>query len=423
VLDRGESPGAEGPLTPPLRRMSGGATVRSFARFVSEPAERRPAVTRLTLAIVATLLLLALILAGGARGFRAAVGWLHSQPESVCRFRDIQLEPSPPPWIKSGRGGLLERVLTESGSPEHLPVLDLDLGEIEKAFKLHSPWVERVERVERAYPNRLTVRLRYREPVGEARWENHLPVLVDREAVILPLDDLDRKAAGPLILITPVEPPLDARPGRFWGIGESSGELARPEPKVAAAARLAAFFKERQNLPGAVPPEWRIVGIHVDFKPGLVAEAANKTLIFWGEPPGRERPGDATPEQKWVLLREWFGNPANPTVEHPDFLEFTRHRVKRHLEGRPSTWESEPSGESVRRRQLAQNSREDEPARCPVNCGSGSVRAGRHAGRIRFLVKRLPRPRENPLTTTPTTPTLSGLGRTGSWEIDWDPFG
>jgi hypothetical protein len=296
------------------------------------------AVPRVTLAVIVSLLILVLLLLGGARARQATLSWLSGQPEYVCNFREITLEPSPPPWIKSGRDGLLERVLSESKAPEWLPVLDLDLSGIERAFKLHSPWVERVERVERAYPNLLVVRLRYREPVAEAQWPGNRPprIVVDREGVILPVDDLDWLAAGPLIWIMKVKPPADPLPGRFWGVGEASGELAQPDPKVAAAAQLAAFFKARQRQGHAIPPDWRIVAIDTDQAPALWTLTANETLIFWGDPPGCEPPGELTADQKWTLFREWVQNPASAPVKYPDFLEFAKRRVRRHSDGRPT---------------------------------------------------------------------------------------
>lgn len=306
---------------------------RPFSRLVASPATRRPAIARLLMAAVAGVALLLGLVALSKRTALAVAAWLYSQPDYYQAFRAIELDPPSPPWIKSGRQGLLDQVRAQSGQPEWIPVLSLDLTELERAFKLHSPWVARVERIERAYPNHLRVRLRYREPVGETLWLHRTdlkPIVVDGDGVILPLDDLERSAAGQLIGIVAERPPADPQPGRFWDTIEPQGGLTQPDTKIAAAARLAAFFKDRQTQAATRSPLLSIVQINPGYARGLVAVAADKTEIVWGDPPGSEPPGELSADSKWTLLRHWFETPGQRPVAYPDYLEFSDRRLRRH---------------------------------------------------------------------------------------------
>jgi hypothetical protein len=277
------------------------------------PAARRLALSRLLLA------------------YQALRSWLHAQTSFKVEFSAIELDPPPPPWIKSGRVGLLERVRSQSGQPETFSLLDLDMEELKRAFALHSPWVKRVTRIERspAGGKRSAVRvsLDYREPVAAAQplAKNLRPIVVDEDGAVLPAEDLDLAAAGRLIVI------LALAPDRYWGGPDASEELLEPDPRVLRAARLAGFLKRHQNrksaLTGALPA-WSIVAIDPTYLPGLVAQTHDSTQVVWGEPPGAEDPGSPTAEQKWNFLSDWYERGSPPQVKWPDFLVFTRRGVQ-----------------------------------------------------------------------------------------------
>jgi len=333
-MDHGESTRI-GPSEPAQREPAAAtANVRPFARLVRARTGRRPALSRLAMALVLVLSLATMLVFGLARVSHSVLAWLHGQPEYQQAWREIELAPAPPRWIKSGRAGLLERVRTQAGEPEWVSVLDLDLARIERDFKLHSPWVAGVDRVERTYPNRLVVRLRYREPVALVRRPDRDAIIIDKDAVILPAIDLERAFTGPLIAITSdkprVNPPVNPRAGLVY----STGEQSQPDPDIAAAAKLAAFLKSHQAQPGSLPPRLRITVINPYYSGGLIAQTDDETLIVWGDAPGDEAPGSLTADEKWDLVRELFTTKGSTRVKYPDYLEFSQKRLRpRHREG------------------------------------------------------------------------------------------
>jgi hypothetical protein len=301
------------------------------------PAPRRPALTRLGLAAALAVAATGLLGLGGARAVRCLVDWLHRRPEYQLPFRQIVLDPPPPPWIRSGRTGLLVRVGAQARWPESLPVQDLDLRDLARDFRNHCPWVARLRHprgIERSYPNHLVVHLDYREPVAEVRFGSSSFVL-DADAVILPADDLDRDVTGPLIQLDGLDPPSDGRPGRYW---ETSADApARPDPRAAAAARLAAFLKARARLegPGGSPLS-HPVAINYDEDLGLLwlrsklwVRGKDRIWVYWGEAPDAEAPGRPTAAEKWTLLRDWVRRHDPSGVANPesDYLDFARGGV------------------------------------------------------------------------------------------------
>lgn len=298
------------------------------SRWATGTAPRRPALTRLVLAAVLAVVAVGLLGLGGSRAVRFLIDRLHRLPEYQLPFREIVLDPPPPPWIQSGRLGLLERVRVQAHWPELLPVLNLDLEDLARDFRNHSAWVARVRRprgIERSYPNRLVVRLDYREPVAEVRCGPSAFVL-DGDAVILPADDLDRDAAGPLVRLHGLDPPFDGRPGQYWG--SAADGLAEPDPRAAAASRLAAFLKAktRREAPGRLP--FRPIAIrHRDPDGSLCVLGEASTWVCWGEAPGAEVPGRPTAAEKWEMLRAWARLHGPADVVDPDFLDFTRDGV------------------------------------------------------------------------------------------------
>jgi hypothetical protein len=281
--------------------------------------------------------LLALLVTGGARALRSTVQWLHAQPSYQIAFSDIALNPAPPPWIKSGQKGLLEHVRVQAGQPKSLAVLDVDLTKLERAFALHSPWVKAVAQVRRTYPRpgqpSLSVQLEYRWPVAEARISERQSIVIDEDGIVLPTDDIDRSAAGPLISLQ------GFASNRFWGALGADDDLSAPDSRVVAAAKLSGFFKRRQHsLPAGMASTGKsVIAIISGDARGLFAVTADKTYILWGDPPDSERPGDLSADQKWVMLRSWVESQGKEQIEHPDYLDFTRHGVRHnHMKGQAS---------------------------------------------------------------------------------------
>jgi hypothetical protein len=306
--------------------VTGPAPSRRFARLVASPAVRRLAVNRVGLAVVASIAILGLVVAAGTLARRSASEFLQRQPEYQLAFKEIALEPPPPAWYRGGTEGFLKRVREEAREEESFSVLGVDLARLDRAFRLYA-WVEKVEQVTRSYPNRVVVRLAYREPVAVAHSGDQAAVVVDRDGVILPRGEIEWEAAGPLILIAGLPPPVDPRPGRFWKSGDAAKGTVQADERVLAAARLAAFLKSKQARPESSIPALRFMALHPEVKRQIFVECASMMMILWGDAPGEEPPGQLTAEARWTMLRDWVKeNPAR-VVEHPSYLHFTKTGV------------------------------------------------------------------------------------------------
>lgn len=302
-----------------------------FVRVVSGPAERPWAIGRIVIAAGVVLGFALLMLTGGARAIHSAVSWLNQRDAYLVDFSDVILEPAPPAWIKSGREGLLERVRERAGRPERISALDVDLKSLANDFRRESPWVLAVDRVDRAYPNRLTVHLAYRRPAALLRIGG-AEVILDRDGVVLPEDDLNRDAA-PLVNLLDVVPAdtdpstLEALPGKLFKIHDL--EPGKGDP-ISDAARLAGFFVDRDAVGTDAGAKLAVKAIHGRGRHYFV-ETTTATMILWGQAPGSESPGDPKAGEKWALLEKWVESHALAGIQVPAFLGFQgAHVVVRH---------------------------------------------------------------------------------------------
>ena len=94
--------------------------------------------------------------------------WLHGRQQYKVEFREIVLDPPAPAWYRWGSKGFLDRVRAAARSPRRMPALDLDLRKLVLTFQRYS-WVKQVGGARLTHPNRLVVRLTYREPVARLR--------------------------------------------------------------------------------------------------------------------------------------------------------------------------------------------------------------------------------------------------------------
>lgn len=265
------------------------------------------------------------LLAGGGTAAIAyalagsAAGWLHVQPEYQLPFDEIALDPEPPAYIKPGRLGLLRRVRRRANLPETLAVPALDLAELAGAFRKHSPWVLDVEQIDRSYPNRLVVKLKYREPVGLISPRGSAQILLDRHAIVLPADELDPAAAGPMLQLYGLDGPFDPKAG----IGLAAPDSPEEERAVAAAA-LAGFLRDRLLATGPLPNNRRIVAVNVRAGASKLYLWTDSGLwILWGPMPGDEPPGTPTAAEKWDQLRDWLvRNPNHSSQVQASVLFF-----------------------------------------------------------------------------------------------------
>ena len=301
-----------------------------FARVIDgQAAERRWAVGKIAVGAAVLLSAAVLMFTIGTKAIHSAVTWLHQRDAYTLDFREITLVPDPPPWIKSGREGLLERVRSRAGRPERISVLQIDLKELANAFRRESPWVLDVDRVTRAYPNHLEVHLAYRRPAAALR-VGAGTIILDREGVVLPEDDVNRSAAPTIDLLRVLPANLDpssleALPGKLFKA--QSADPDHPETAVVAdAARLAGFFVDRD----AAGPDARAkVGIKAIHRDGTryFVETTTVTMILWGQAPGAEHPGDPKADEKWEMLLNWVESHSLAGVRYPAYLEFKGGRA------------------------------------------------------------------------------------------------
>jgi hypothetical protein len=210
---------------------------------------------------------------------------LRRQQRYTIDFADIEC-PSPP---GQERGDFLDEVRYLAGCPDRLSLLDDNLAEhLHRSFARH-PWVEKVTQVETSLPRQVRVELLYRTPVLGVPWSNSDKALlpdrtVDREGILLP-----KRATGSGIPTLSsrhgIQPPAGPA-GTHWG-----------DPSVEAAARLAAVLYPHRD---------RVEVIELELRDGAwVLHTRFGDSVLWGQPPGRESPGEATTEQKVSRLLDY----------------------------------------------------------------------------------------------------------------------
>jgi hypothetical protein len=331
---------------------------RRFSGLSRPSGVRHIARARLIAAIVLGLTLIALLLAGGSRGLAGIRSWIHGQDVYLIGFDDIELSPDPPPWILSGTRGILESVRRAGHWNRPISLLDPEESEnLARSFALGSPWVEKVIRVEQKFPRRLIIQLRYREPVAYAEWSNPDDrFVIDGEATLLPLNDLDRNSVGPLPqIMTQYEKrpgqairdlprPYERKLGLPWkSPPEESERQDAPTNKrrgllspQLGAARMAAFLKTHRADDDKLSA--LVTRIFPDQGRGIYLSTTDQTMILWEDAPGDERPGSHDAETKWRYLQEWVARqgklyiPKGADGTPVDYLVFGRHSARRNSE-------------------------------------------------------------------------------------------
>jgi hypothetical protein len=270
-------------------------------RSIRRLAARRGWIIAVLVAVGSTLWL-------GSGWISRAGKWLAGQPQYSMEFSATTLEPEPPPYIKSGKLGILETIRRANALPQRLLLLNTPVEEIARAFALGSAWVKEVLSVQaQSFPPRLTVSLAYREPVAYLAGPRGSRAILDNDAVFLPTDDINLTHCPDLLQITGWSPTGVGRPSSRLPI-EDRGDH---EPLL-AACQLADFIRKKTALLSGASPRSRLINIqHGDklllayFEPGI--------WVLWGVPPGREAPGETRAEEKWLQLDDWMRSSAPTT--------------------------------------------------------------------------------------------------------------
>lgn len=287
------------------------------------PIARVRAAVAASLAVLIPMILLSL----GVPARLAA--WVHAQPGYAFDPDALTLDPAPPGWIKLGASGLVHRATSGDRAFEGSSALALDLRSVYRAFR-DLDWVERVERVERSYPNKLTIRLAFRRPVAFAEYalpaadgtkvDRRISYTVDGRGFILPSgEELDRRSLPELLQIAGLKPPANANAGNAWaeaGDEPLPGSPTDRSARAEAASRLAAFIMGKVQAEGwpssADGKPWRITQVNLVRLPSdrLHLLASDGRWILWGEAPGLETPGKPTADEKWRNLRDCIAGPC-----------------------------------------------------------------------------------------------------------------
>ena len=294
---------------------------------------RRLAPAKLAGSTAAALLALGLAWVVSSTIVRTMTDWVDARPEHRLAFAEIELVPRPPLWIRTGAAGILHSVRVESRREEHVSIPGLDLEEFRKDFR-RCPWVEDVPGVVRSY-GRLAVRLVYRKPVAVAAYDGELVLVIDKDGVILPPDDIDWIEKGtrfrirgidePLMTIRDVPRPASTVPGLPWKRADTPEALGDRDPMVVGAARLAAFFQGRPRVTpaGKAAPAFVAIWPDPESRRYFLKDGGDH-WVFWDSAPGAEPLGGPTAVEKWSMLLDWIDRHGPLTVGAPAYLRFER---------------------------------------------------------------------------------------------------
>ncbi len=284
----------------------------SRARSPRKPQPNRPDAPRPAVRRWLLPMLIVGVFAGGS-----VLAWRKLAPtlalDENYRVTPEKVEITPPPeWVRSD---VKSPALRDAGFDDRVSLLEPDLVErIARAFSLQ-PWVAEVVRVQKSYPARITVELRYRRPVCMVEVPGGL-YAVDIEGVVLPSQDFSPLEARDYprlsgITSTPLGPV-----GTAWG-----------DPRVVGGARIGA----------ALLPHWKGLGlariVPLDGAGGSSLEAIeyeihsrSGTRLVWGHAPGVDQPhGEPTADDKLNVLLAYVdqhGPLDGPTA--PPLLDLRR---------------------------------------------------------------------------------------------------
>ncbi len=221
----------------------------------------------------------------------AQIGWerFAQQPEFMVYPSTFQLDT--PKWATPELADELRRV---KGLKKRYSIFEFGLThKIAKAYE-QCPWVYKVLRIRREFPNTIRMELMLRKPAAVVEFGRTL-YLVDEDAVCLPRKfyvwphpsfDVPRVLRAGLRVLP--------QAGQVWD-----------DPGVKAGVRLAKFLASRKML-----HKFKITTIDASNvgRPNgrrdseLVLITEQHTRILWGSPARSHVPGELTDEQKLVNL-------------------------------------------------------------------------------------------------------------------------
>ncbi|MBM4039556.1 MAG: hypothetical protein FJ290_13690 [Planctomycetes bacterium] len=204
-----------------------------------------------------------------------------------------QFRAQAPPWC----AGDLAQVKFPR---ECYSIFDASLTADVAAAYAASPWVKAVRRVEKRFPNHLSVELDLREPAAFVRLPDASHA-VDNDGVCLPLayEKWDHEQRPlPLIFGVKSQPP---EPGKRWS---DPGTLAALSVLQALATEPTLFhqvhFVDVSNLEGVIDPQ----------RSEVLLFTRRRVRVAWGRPPNTTRFGEPSVPCKLARLRRYLSQPA-----------------------------------------------------------------------------------------------------------------
>ena len=228
--------------------------------------------------------------------FQQTLPELEVRPEYAVGVAQISITP-PPRWVPED---VVDRVFRRAEFGDSLSLQDPRLSEkIALAFHTY-PWIERLVKVSKSYPARVTVEVVYREPVAMVKLVSGGYLPVDRHGVLLPTSDFNRADIDrhPHI-VNVTSPPI--RRGEAWG-----------DPAVAGAAELADVLTRSE---GEQASWWKALGLKSIIAPSSVGidaadlqyrlETSGGSQIVWGRAPSTDYPAELQVAQKLERMAEY----------------------------------------------------------------------------------------------------------------------
>ncbi|ADV63958.1 hypothetical protein Isop_3399 [Isosphaera pallida ATCC 43644] len=262
--------------------------------------------------------------------------WFRDQPRSWLARHDIyrttaeaiEWRPEPPDWIRPSASDLAIQVAQRAAWPDRFSPLEIDLDRLADDVRFHCPWIDAVERVERVWPNRLILHVRYRKPAARLVFgDGQAEAILDQHGVVLPAREVEERVAADLVrLILKNDNPdrldlgLDPNrePGRHAARSGSTNPNAPEAQRLRNAIHLAMFLRDQRDalrdssrttsedadLARADALWLERVAVNPTDPRGLFIWIQSRTWIVWGRSLDRADPeGEPSNLEKWPVFR------------------------------------------------------------------------------------------------------------------------
>ncbi len=250
--------------------------------------------------------------------------WLHGLPDYTIPFSEIELVPAPPESSRLDREGLLAKVKERAGISDPISILEQDLEDLRLAFVKYSPWIAKVDRIERVHPRRLIVHAEYREPVARIDLDRSGKrfLAIASDGVVISDDEIRPAFAAKLVRLDGFATIPEGLPGRYLGV-DKKGKIPS---EITSAIHLAAFLYEKDRAKASSP---RIGSINVRYgNHRLLVMTKRKFWFRWNHAPGEETDDELKSAEKWERLIGWEDVNREEKPIQDQTLNFTKDSVK-----------------------------------------------------------------------------------------------